>query len=94
MTKRIEARTKTQKNARSLAVAYSAFNAAYDAVPSIYNERNEEKLNAIRVWGRSLLDAQKTLGFELYRTALIADAVARAEERSERLSRESTKEAA
>lgn len=92
MTKRIEARTKTQQNARALAVSYSAFNKAYDDVPSIYNERSEEKLNAIRVWGRSLLDAQKTLGFELYRTALIEDAVKRAQERSDRL--QTQKEAA
>lgn len=88
MTKRIEARTKTQKLAASLATSYSAFNEAERAVPSLWKETDETKLNAIRVWGRSLLDAQKALGFEMYRTHLIEDYVARAQERSERLRRE------
>lgn len=97
MTKRIEARTKTQKLALSLAVAYNAYNAyneADRAVPSVWSETDETKLNAIRVWGRSLIDAQKAIGFEMYRTHLIADHVARAQERSERLSREKDARAA
>lgn len=88
MTKRIEARTKTQKLALSLAVAYNSFNEADHAVPSIWSETDETKLNAIRVWGRALLSAQKEIGFEMYRTVLIEDTVARAQERSERLRRE------
>lgn len=94
MTKRIESRTKTQKLALSLAVAYNAYNEADRAVPSVWSETDETKLNAIRVWGRSLIDAQKAIGFEMYRTHLIADHVARAQERSERLSREKDARAA
>lgn len=92
MTKRIDARTKTQKLAASLAINYLAYSEAYDAIPSLWSETDEDKLRALRVWGRGLLDAQKDIGFEMYRTAMIEESVARAQERSERLQRE--KEAA
>jgi hypothetical protein len=94
MTKRIEARTKSQKLAAALAVAYNAYNEADRAVPSVWSETDEDKLAAIRVWGRALLSAQKAVGFEMYRTVLIEDHVARAQERSERLSREKDARAA
>jgi len=52
---------KARAAARSLAVAYDAFNTA--------RKCNDD--NAIRVWGNMLIDAQRATGVELYEEANI-----------------------
>jgi len=52
---------KARAAARTLAVAYDAFNAA----------KKDNDDNAIRVWGNMLIDAQRETGIELYQESII-----------------------
>ena len=87
MTKRIEAKTKTQKIASRLAVSYSAYNQAEELIRNIYTENDDDKLLSIVVWANSLLEAQKEAKFELYRTSLLESRLEMALDRREVLRR-------
>ena len=62
----IKMTNKARTAARSLAVAYDAYNEA----------RNERRSSGISVWGERLIEAQEETGIELYAPRLIRHVIA------------------